>query len=76
MSMDEALRSFTTGPAYAAFQENNKGMISAGMWADLTILDRDIVEGSPSELLGAKTLATVVAGEVVFSNLPGMKSSA
>ena len=73
MTMDEALRSFTTGPAYAAFQEKQSGTISEGKWANLTIVNRDILAQPPSELLKAEVLATIVAGDAVFSRIPQLQ---
>ena len=73
MTMDEALRSFTTDAAYAAFEENDKGTLSAGNWADLTVVDRDIVAAKPAELLDAGVMATIVGGDVAYSRVPQLK---
>ena len=50
LSLEEALRGFTAGAAYAAFAEDRLGIIRTGMQADLTLVDRDlfrIATGTP-----------------------------
>lgn len=62
LTLDEALRGFTQGPAYAAGMENRLGMLDEGYLADLLVLDRDIFAGSPDELLETQVLGTMVDG--------------
>ncbi|MGE5486078.1 MAG: amidohydrolase [Ignavibacteriales bacterium] len=66
VSVIEALRCFTTGGAYASFEENVKGRIATGMLADFAVLSDDIVRTSPSRLSAIKVVATVIGGEPVF----------
>ena len=66
MTREEALRSMTLWPAYAAFQENELGSISAGKYADFTILNRDIMIVAPERLLGATVVATYLGGAPVY----------
>lgn len=66
MSLEETLRAFTAGSAHAAFDENRLGVLRAGMRADVTVVDRDLFQIKPLELLGAKVLMTIVDGEVVY----------
>ena len=66
MSREEALRSFTMGGAYAGFEEDTKGSIEVGKWADLVILNKDIMTVSPQEILQTRVLATLIGGEVVY----------
>ena len=66
MSLDETLRAFTAGAAFAAFAEGRLGVLKPGMWADLTVVDRDLFRVAPRELLEAKVLRTIVDGEVVY----------
>lgn len=70
MTRREALAAYTLGPAYASFQDENRGILRPGQWADLTIVDRDIVDGPAAALLEAQVLATVVAGNLAFDRLP------
>ncbi len=58
----EALRGFTADAAYAAFAEAEVGRLAVGMRADLTVWDRDLTTATPSEMLKAKVIMTVVDG--------------
>lgn len=66
MTRNQALRSYTLDAAYAAFQENDKGSIEVGKWADFTILDRDIMTIPEEQLLNTKVTMTIIGGETVF----------
>jgi predicted amidohydrolase YtcJ len=61
-----ALAGFTRGAAFAVHQEDRRGQLLPGYWADLTVLDADPVLGSPEELVEARVLLTVINGRVVF----------
>jgi predicted amidohydrolase YtcJ len=66
LTREEALRSMTLWPAYAAFQEKELGSISTGKYADFTILNRDIMTVAPERILGAQVVATYVGGAPVY----------
>lgn len=66
LTREEALRCFTTEPAWAAFEESSLGMISAGYLADLTVLSRDIMTVPASEIPGTTAVMTVVGGKVAY----------
>ncbi len=66
LTLDEALRGFTAGSAHAAFAENRLGILKTGFRADVTLLDRDLFQVKPKELLGAKVVMTIVDGKVAF----------
>ena len=66
MTREEALRSMTLWPAYAAFQENELGSISTGKYADFTILNRDIMTVAPERILGTRVVATYIGGAAVY----------
>lgn len=66
MTRNQALRSYTLDAAYAAFQENDKGSIEVGKWADFTILDRNIMKIPENEILDTKVSMTIIGGEIVF----------
>jgi len=66
LTVEEALRGFTAGSAFAAFDEGRVGVLKVGMRADLTVIDRDPFRVRPIEVLRSKVLATVVDGEVVY----------
>jgi predicted amidohydrolase YtcJ len=67
MSLEETLRAHTAGSAFAAFHENDYGVLKPGLRADLTIVDRDLFKVTPLELLKARVTSTIVDGEVVYS---------
>jgi predicted amidohydrolase YtcJ len=66
LTREQALRSMTIWPAKASFEENEKGSIEPGKWADFVILDTDLMTASPQEVLDAKIESTWVAGEKIF----------
>ncbi len=72
----EALRTLTTGSAYAAFEDSTRGKIFPGYDADLTVLSKNPVIGDPKELLSIDVLMTVLAGQVIWSNRPGWRALA
>ncbi len=62
VSLDEALRAYTQGAAYAAGLERELGTLAAGKLADLIVLDRDLHNAPPAALLEARVLGTMVGG--------------
>nr|WP_090485734.1 amidohydrolase [Myxococcus virescens] len=62
----EALEGFTTGPAWASFDDARRGRLALGMDADFVALSEDPLEGPASALVKAQVLATVVAGAEVY----------
>ncbi len=66
ITMDQAMAAYTTGSAFAEFEEREKGKLIPGMLADFVVLDRDVTAASPEKLLGTKVLRTVVGGKTVY----------
>jgi len=66
MTREEALRSITLWPAYAAFQERIMGSLTPGKLADFVVLDQDIMRVAPEQVLRTRVLATYVGGKAVF----------
>jgi predicted amidohydrolase YtcJ len=66
MTREEALRSITLWPAYAAFQENILGSLTPGKLADFVVLDQDIMRVAPEQVLRTQVLATYVGGKAVY----------
>lgn len=66
LTIQQAIAAYTTGSAYAEFEENNKGILAPGMLADFVVLDRDITKVDPPEILKTKVLLTVVGGKTVY----------
>ncbi|MEP7344606.1 MAG: amidohydrolase [Gemmatimonadaceae bacterium] len=66
ITLEEALRAYTSGGAYASFEEKEKGTIEVGKLADLVLLDRDLTAIPPEQIRDAHVVATVLGGKVVF----------
>ncbi|MEK6612220.1 MAG: amidohydrolase [Gemmatimonadota bacterium] len=66
ITVEQALRAYTAGGAYAGFAELNRGMIRAGMLADLTMIDRDLTRIAPETIRDAQIVRTIVGGKVVY----------
>ncbi len=62
----DALRAMTIGAAYANFEEEEKGSIEEGKFADFILLDKDIMKVDEKEIPSIKVLATFINGEKVF----------
>jgi predicted amidohydrolase YtcJ len=68
LTMDQALAAYTTGSAFAEFDEKEKGKLVPGMLADFVVLDRDPTSSPPEKLLETKVLRTVVGGKTVYES--------
>ncbi len=66
LSRLEALRTYTLNNAYAAFEEDQKGSLRPGKYADIVVLSRDILAVPVEEIPGTRVLYTIVGGEVRF----------
>ena len=66
MTRDEALRSMTIWPAYAAFEEHVMGSITPGKYADFTVLDQDIMTIPASEIMKTGVVATYIGGKSAY----------
>jgi len=66
MTRMEALKSYTLDAAYAAFEEKDKGSLSPGKFADITVLSKDLLTVPDDEILKTEVLYTIVGGKVRF----------
>ena len=66
ISLEEAIRAFTMGSAYAEFQDHVKGSLTPGKLADLVLLDCDIFKIDPATIDKVKVAMTVVDGKVIW----------
>ena len=70
MTREEALKSMTIWPAYAAFQDAIMGSLAPGKLADFVVLDRDIMTVPERDILGTHVLATYIGGQAVYERVP------
>jgi len=66
MSRMEALKSYTINGAYAAFEEENRGSLKPGKYADITVLSKDILKVPEDEIPSARVVYTIVGGKVLY----------
>jgi predicted amidohydrolase YtcJ len=66
ITVEEALRAYTTGSAYAEYMEGEKGMLVPGMLADLVLIDRDLTRIPVETIREARVVLTVVGGRPVY----------
>jgi len=70
VSAEEALRAWTLGGAFASFEEQSKGSITAGKLADFVVLSADLTRVAPNMIKDIHVEKTVIGGKVVFEQHP------
>ena len=71
LTIEEAIEAYTKNPAWASFEEELKGTLTAGKLADIAVFDTDLVEAGhedPARILDAKVLYTIVGGRIVHES--------
>ena len=66
LTIDEAVRLFTINAAYQSFEENIKGTLEIGKYADMTGLEKNIYDIPEDEIKDVKISFTMVNGEIVY----------
>jgi predicted amidohydrolase YtcJ len=66
LTMEEAIKYYTLGSAYAQFMDDRKGIIKPGYLADIVIVDKDLLTIPESEIIKTKVDYTIVGGKVVY----------
>jgi predicted amidohydrolase YtcJ len=66
LALKAAIDAYTSGAAWASFDEQRKGTIAPGMLADIVVLTRDIFSAPPSTLADTQVAATIFDGKVVY----------
>jgi predicted amidohydrolase YtcJ len=66
MSREEALKSYTLKPAYAAKEEAIKGSLATGKLADITVLSKNILTVPDEEIPETRVVYTIVGGKVMY----------
>ena len=65
-SVEEAINSFTVNGAYASFEEDAKGKIKKGQYADFTVLKRNPFETDKKKIHEIEVLETHMGGRLVY----------
>lgn len=68
ITIEEAIKAYTYGTAYANFEEKIKGSIEVGKLADLTVLSNNLLKVKPQDLLTTQVLYTIVDGKIVYES--------
>jgi predicted amidohydrolase YtcJ len=66
ISLEDAIKAYTLGAAFAGRREKTEGSIEPGKLADLIVLDRDLFKIEPNQIARMKVLLTMVGGKVVY----------
>jgi hypothetical protein len=66
VSVEDAIRMFSAGAAWAAFEETDRGALTPGRRADLTVVTRDVTAIAPADILKTEVALTIVGGRVVY----------
>ncbi|MDB6058978.1 MAG: putative TIM-barrel fold metal-dependent hydrolase [Verrucomicrobiales bacterium] len=69
LTREEAIRFYTINNCYLNFEEKKKGSLEPGKYADLIMVDRDVVHCPVDDVRGTKVLLTMVGGKVVTGSL-------
>ena len=69
LPMEDCLRAYTAGSAYAEFEEKQKGTIAPGMLADIVVFPGDITRVPPRELLRMPVVMTIVGGRIGYERM-------
>ena len=68
ITVEDALRAYTSGAAYAEFAESCKGTLERGKLADFVILDRDLTRIAPETIRDSQVVMTMVGGKIVYES--------
>jgi len=66
ISLEDCIRAYTSGSAYAQFEEGKKGELKVGEYADFIVLSGDLTKIPPAEYTKVQVLRTVVGGKTVY----------
>jgi predicted amidohydrolase YtcJ len=74
VTREQAIRMYTNGPAWMQFAEKERGSLEVGKYADLVVIDRDILTVPEGQIRAIEPVMTMVNGRVVYSaHAPGLR---
>lgn len=68
ITLAEALKAYTVGPAYGTFREHELGTLEAGKLADIVVLERNLFDIPVEEIPDTKVQLTIADGNIVFDD--------
>lgn len=71
ITVEEAMRACSAGPAWGAFEDKDKGSLEPGKLADFAVLSDDVFTLQPDRLRDVKVMLTIVGGRVIFDRAIG-----
>jgi predicted amidohydrolase YtcJ len=75
LSLEDTIRGYTLGAAFAGRREKTEGSLEPGKLADFILLDRDLFKIEPSEIDKTEVLLTFAGGKIVYQS-PNWKDPA
>lgn len=66
LEVEDAIKAYTVGGAYTTHEENIKGLIKTGQYADLVILEKDPTNISKKDIESIQVMATIVGGKIAY----------
>jgi predicted amidohydrolase YtcJ len=66
ITVEQALRAYTAGGAFAGYAEQTRGVLKSGMLADIAVIEHDLTTIVPETIRDAKVVITIVGGKVVY----------
>ena len=71
LTIAEAIKYYTYGPAYASFEEDIKGTLEVGKLADMVVLSQDLFSINPKDITKTEVLFTILGGKIVYDSSSG-----
>lgn len=68
LTVDEAMRVITYNHAWLAHQDDVRGSIELGKWADFTVLEEEATEAVRERLKDIRIIGTVIGGDDIMLN--------
>lgn len=66
LTLSEALRFYTYGSAYGVLREDEIGSLSAGKFADIIVIDKNLFKIPEAELIDRQVVMTIMDGKIIY----------